>query len=387
MAARRERCNGCGIELLVPPEAQTFRCAVCQTITRARPNDPFGRAQEPVLQATSWFKGMINNMSSSINSVASSMNNNYSASPSPMPSYGYYPLPPRPQTYSASHGRKRALLCGVTYRWQSYELDGTINDVQCMRYFLVEKMGFPNDCILTLTEDEKDPYRIPTRRNIQMAFQWLVHGCQSGDSLVFHYAGHGKQQPDNKGEEIDGYDETICPLDFETEGMILDDEINATIVRPLPKGATLHAIIDSCHSGTVLDLPFLCRMNREGYYQWENHSPLSGAYKGTSGGLALSFSACDDNQTSASTTALSGTSTLTGAMTYSFIQAVQSEPGLTYGRVLTAMRSKIREANTGIRLNGPIASLIRKVLGTGLSQEPQLSSSERFDVYSRPFIL
>lgn len=95
-----------------------------------------------------------------------------------------------------------------------------------------------------------------------MALQWLVQGCRSGDSLVFHFSGHGSTQPDYSMDEIDGYDETLCPVDFETQGMILDDEINATIVRPLPHGAKLHAIIDACHSGTVLDLPFLCRMNR-----------------------------------------------------------------------------------------------------------------------------
>jgi hypothetical protein len=29
------------------------------------------------------------------------------------------------------------------------------------------------------------------------------------------------------------------------------------IVRPLPKGCRLTALFDSCHSGTVLDLPFV----------------------------------------------------------------------------------------------------------------------------------
>ena len=46
------------------------------------------------------------------------------------------------------------------------------------------------------------------------------------------------------------------------KGMIVDDEINETIVRPLPEGAMLHAIIDACYSGTILDLPFVCKMNR-----------------------------------------------------------------------------------------------------------------------------
>lgn len=78
---------------------------------------------------------------------------------------------------------------------------------------------------------------------------------------MFHYSGHGSQQRNYTGDEVDGYDETLCPTDFESQGMIVDDEINVTIVRPLPHGVKLHAIIDACHSGTVLDLPFLCRMD------------------------------------------------------------------------------------------------------------------------------
>lgn len=58
--------------------------------------------------------------------------------------------------------------------------------------------------------------------------------------------------------------------------------------------------------------------------------------------------------------ALSG-NTVTGAMTYSFIQAVQNEPGLTYGRLLNAMHRAIHDAKPGSRFNGPIASFIRKV--------------------------
>lgn len=103
---------------------------------------------------------------------------------------------------------------------------------------------------------------------------WLVQGCQPGDSLVFHFSGHGSQQRNYTGDEVDGYDETLCPLDFETQGMIVDDEINAAIVRPLPHGVKLHAIIDACHSGTVLDLPFLCRMNRSVVLVFPNNTSL-----------------------------------------------------------------------------------------------------------------
>lgn len=95
-----------------------------------------------------------------------------------------------------------------------------------------------------------------------MTMRWLIEGSQSGDSLVFHFSGHGTQEMNMYGDEIDGFDEAICPVDYEEQGKILDDEINAAIVRPLPRGAKLHAIIDACHSGTVLDLAFVCKMNR-----------------------------------------------------------------------------------------------------------------------------
>ena len=102
---------------------------------------------------------------------------------------------------------------------------------------------------------EMDSHPLPTKRNIQEALRWLVKDNRPGDSLVFYFSGHGLRQPDFFDDEIDGFDESICPLDFRTEGMIVDNEINDTIVRPLKTGVKLHAIIDACHSGTILDLP------------------------------------------------------------------------------------------------------------------------------------
>ena len=60
--------------------------------------------------------------------------------------------------------------------------------------------------------------------------------------------------------------------------------------------------------------------------------------------------------------ALAG-SAATGALTYSLIQAVQNEPGLSYGRLLVAMRNAVRAAKSGgLRLNGPIAAMLNKAL-------------------------
>ncbi|ONK75567.1 uncharacterized protein A4U43_C03F18250 [Asparagus officinalis] len=293
-----------------------------------------------------------------------------------------------PATYPREHGKKRAVLCGVSYIGKSYELKGTVNDVNCMKYLLTSRFNFPEACILVLTDVEPDPYRIPTKANMEAAMRWLVHNCQPEDSLVFHFSGHGSQRvADPYSEEKDGLDETLCPLDYETNGMILDNEINEILVRPIPPRAKLHAIIDSCHSGTVLDLPYLCRINRTGRCEWEDHTPLY-KHKGTKGGLAICISGCDDNQTSADTSALSGSIT-TGAMTYSLILALDSNPGITYGCLLYTMRSVIHGADISskARLADPIGSFVRRVLKFGLRQVPQLSSSERFDIYRKPFLL
>lgn len=133
----------------------------------------------------------------------------------------------------------------------------SISLIKTLCFFLPD-----DECCVIVAEDEASPQRIPTKRNIRKAMRWLVEGNRARDSLVFHFSGHGSQQNDYNGDEIDGQDEALCPLDHETEGKIIDDEINRILVRPLVHGAKLHAVIDACNSGTVLDLPFICRMER-----------------------------------------------------------------------------------------------------------------------------
>ncbi|KAF3638236.1 Metacaspase-1 [Capsicum annuum] len=153
----------------------------------------------------------------------------------------------------AVHGRKRAVLYGITYRGHPKSLKGSTNDVLSMRYFLVEKLGFPNTSVLVLTEDERDLYKYPTKANIRSALRWHVHSCQPGDSLVFHYSGHGTRVRDQDGDEIDGNDESLCPVDYETEGRILDDEISNTIAfTGVPTGALTYSFIQTLEQETKL---------------------------------------------------------------------------------------------------------------------------------------
>uniref|UniRef100_A0A0A9G170 Uncharacterized protein n=1 Tax=Arundo donax TaxID=35708 RepID=A0A0A9G170_ARUDO len=364
-------CGRCGAYLSVPPGARSVRCALCHVVTRVE-RRPHGLHHA----AVGFIKGLINAFASPPPLSSSS--------PSLRPGGAALQLP---ASYPRARGcKKRALLVGISYAGTKYELKGAVNDVNCMSFLLRERFKFPSDCILVMTQDEKDPCKVPTRANLLHAMRWLVDGATSGDSLVFHFSGHGVQKLDNNGDEVDGYDEALCPMDFEDRGVILDDEINATIVRPLGQGVKLHAIIDTCHSGTILDLPYLCRISRTGYWQWENHSRPSGESKCTSGGLAISISGCGDSQNSQDTTAFSG-STSTGAMTYSFIKAVELEPGTTYGRLLTAMRATIRDNGGEFGIPGPIGTFFRRVITLSCAQEPQLCASEPFDIYRKPFLL
>ncbi|CAL4922974.1 unnamed protein product [Urochloa decumbens] len=357
-------CGHCGMGLATPPlppgPGSSFRCAFCHRVTRIERQQRGVR--ESAMTATTLAAAL---------------------PPSPLP-LSVVKLE-FPASFPKICGKKRALLVGISYTGTPHELKGTVQDVTEMRRLLVDKFAFPTGCILELTEKESDPSRVPTRENLLLAMRWLTEGCGSGDSLVFQFAGHGVQHVDLKDDEVDGYNEALCPVDFEQSGNILDDEINETMVRPVGRGVKLHAIMDTCHSGTILDLPYLCRLSRTGYWQWENHYP-GGRGKRPNGGLVISISGCRDDQKSADTSGFAESASI-GAMMDSFIQAVDAEPGTTYGRLLSAMRARIRDGHGSRRLPGRLGSYMRRMTASSGVQEPQLCSSEMFDIYRKPFLL
>lgn len=161
----------------------------------------------------------------------------------------------QPVTPVDRDARRRALFVGINYFGTSAELNGCINDVHNISEWLFTQ-GFSREESLILTDDQQDPSKQPTRENITNGMKWLVEGAQAGDSLFFEYSGHGGTAKDTDGDEQDSQDETICPVDYQQNGQILDDEMNQIMVHNLPKGVHLTCIYDSCHSGSALDLPF-----------------------------------------------------------------------------------------------------------------------------------
>ena len=66
---------------------------------------------------------------------------------------------------------------------------------------LIQKhsFAFPESQIVVLRDDVQHPDFYPTRANIMRALQWLMMDLQWGDSLFFHFSGHGSQLRDPTG--------------------------------------------------------------------------------------------------------------------------------------------------------------------------------------------
>jgi hypothetical protein len=158
----------------------------------------------------------------------------------------------------------KALLVGINYVGTANELSGCVNDVvhlmqfikhgglteEDIEFYILTDAGYNGD--RTPIEGTRAP---PTRANILKGLDWLIEGARDGDKLLFHYSGHGSQVPDHDGDEEDGMDEALVPLDYRSAGYILDDLLRSKFER-LPAGVIAHVFCDSCHSGTMLDLRY-----------------------------------------------------------------------------------------------------------------------------------
>lgn len=203
---------------------------------------------------------------------------------------------------------KRALLIGINYKGQEGELGGCINDIQNINSVLVNNCGYDPKNIRILTEESNIQ---PTRSNIEANINWLITGVMPEDTLVFYYSGHGAFIPDRSGDESDGRDEVIVPLDYQTRGIITDDWLFTNMVGRVPAGASLWAFTDCCHSGTMIDLKYnyksQCKFrngtaNRNTVYrtnEWTNNFTMNIEKSRDIPGNVILFSGSLDEQTAA----------------------------------------------------------------------------------------
>jgi hypothetical protein len=141
--------------------------------------------------------------------------------------------------------KKQALLVGINNYQGINGLQGCINDVTNVRSVLKTFFGFTNNDIRVLTDNRA------TKKNILFRLEKMVSAAKPGDSLIFHYSGHGSQIRDRNNDELkDHMDELICPYDMNWDDGFITDDMLGNILSKLRKAVSMEVILDSCHSGT-----------------------------------------------------------------------------------------------------------------------------------------
>ena len=141
----------------------------------------------------------------------------------------------------------KAFLVGIN-KYSGSPLRGCVNDVIMIYQILTSKFNFEKENIKVLTDYEA------TKENIIKGIKWLTTGVTSGDTIVFHYSGHGSQimvDDLTTTTEADGRDEIICPVNLDWNDPLRDRELGAYFKR-VPKDCTTLVILDCCHSGSGL---------------------------------------------------------------------------------------------------------------------------------------
>jgi hypothetical protein len=247
------------------------------------------------------------------------------------------PLPP------ISGLKKKALLIGINYPGSPYPLSGCLNDIGSIEKIIVEKLSFQS--VVKLHDSSTI---LPTKVNIISQLTSLLYNSKAGDILFFHYSGHGSQIKDTNGDEADGLDEVIIPIDyFSNRSVIIDDEIQSIVQTNLKEGVKLFVLMDCCHSGTIFDLKYNYDAN------W--NSVVNAKSLDTKGDIIV-ISGCSDTQSTYDTQI---NNLYQGTTTWTFTQCLK--PNITWKQLIVDMR--------------------KMLVDKGLSvQVPQISTGRSFDI-------
>lgn len=246
--------------------------------------------------------------------------------------------PPEPRN-------RRALLIGID-RYpllsEAEHLDGAVNDAKAMAQMLVGRFGFAEQDVRLLLDGAA------TQAAILAAMDRLVEETHTDDVVVFHFSGHGSQVEDLEGDEEDGLDETIVPVDSgrapHPNREITDDEIYSWLLRLTEKTPYVTLIFDCCHSATITrdDFGEKVRGIERDLDAVREPSPwadrLLGHHvpKGGSGWLPWDrrwtlFAGCASHQQSHEMRASGATGVRHGALTHYLVQELgKAKPGETY---------------------------------------------------------
>ncbi len=149
--------------------------------------------------------------------------------------------------------KRRALLAAVgaypaASGWP--ELKGPVPDAQAIGDLLIGAFQFERENVCILTEQDV------THDGLLRAIdEFLVEPADENTVCLFFFAGHGSQVSDQDGDEADGFDETLVPVDglgeSEARNDVLDDELATRFEALERKCRSFVGIFDCCHSGTL----------------------------------------------------------------------------------------------------------------------------------------
>ncbi|NJL50996.1 MAG: caspase family protein [Hydrococcus sp. SU_1_0] len=154
---------------------------------------------------------------------------------------------------ASSGNRKLALLVGINNYQNVTNLQGAITDIYLQKELLVHRFGFnPQDVLLV--SDESDIK--PTREGILQAFEeHLINQAKPGDTVVYHFSGHGSQVLETDSSLDSNLNSTFVPSDrlIEQAGQqsTVSDITGKTLFLLMSaiKTDNLTVVLDSCYSG------------------------------------------------------------------------------------------------------------------------------------------
>lgn len=138
-----------------------------------------------------------------------------------------------------------ALVVGIDDYERVPKLKGAVNDANDIAAAL-RGQGIADVTVLLDGE--------ATRDKTFAAWETMVKNSAEGDLLIFTFAGHGINDPDQNGDEEDGQDETYLLVGFEEaerpQERLIDDELDAWLKMAGDAGQKVLFVADACHSGS-----------------------------------------------------------------------------------------------------------------------------------------
>jgi len=136
-----------------------------------------------------------------------------------------------------------AVIVGIEDYESMTDLSYTIDDAEDMRNVLLSYGNWNDSNIQFLTDVDA------SKSGIDTAIAYMASESDEDDVCLFFFSGHGSRIPDEEdGDEVDTYDEVICPWDTTSEiDSVISDEELGTWLSFCPDNIIV--ILDTCYSG------------------------------------------------------------------------------------------------------------------------------------------